>query len=398
MMVRVSAAFCVFFLAACSSEVLTNPVPATSPNPDPPAEPTTPPSTDPPPVVKPPVATAPKLSIDSAFTDIVDAANDIYGVTAAPDGKILVSLRKAGGAIGWGSGTIVRRYLATGALDTTFGTAGSTTTLLVANPNAIALDAQGRVLVGGTGLYDPGTTSDSGREIVVARFGAQGALDTTYGSSGRAILSFSPANTSTTAVRVRPDGGALAVVYGRTSGNETYGVFMVSSTGSAVSAFGTSGFVSSAYPLDGAFVLPDGRSVVPDQGGLWAYDATGKAEITSFGAAPAFVALSRLGKDGAITVLRADNKVHVERYTAAGAKDPTFTSVVVGKDATDLAVRDDGSVVIAVGGGLSWIPKTGGPATELLNPVSAGHLELTKDGKLLVTNAASSPIVKRYTF
>ena len=106
MMVRVSAAFCVFFLAACSSEVLTNPVPATSPTPDPPAEPTTPPSTDPPPVVKPPVATAPKLSIDSAFTDIVDAANDIYGVAAAPDGKILVSLRKAGGAIGWGVGAL----------------------------------------------------------------------------------------------------------------------------------------------------------------------------------------------------------------------------------------------------------------------------------------------------
>ena len=90
--------------------------------------------------------------------------------------------------------------------------------------------------------------------------------------------------------------------------------------------------------------------------------------------------------------------IHDGSYTAAGAKDPTFTSVVVGKDATDLAVRDDGSVVIAVGGGLSWIPKTGGPATELLNPVSAGHLELTKDGKLLVTNAASSPTVKRYTF
>ncbi|CAN5910624.1 hypothetical protein BH11MYX4_BH11MYX4_59820 [soil metagenome] len=387
-------------LAACSSEVLTTSAPPTQPPAEAPADPADPPK-DPPPVVKPPVVAAPTLTIDSAFAGgagITDATNSIYAATPAPDGKILVSLRKAGGASGWGNGTIVSRYLASGAIDATFGTGGSTASKLVANPQAIALDPQGRVLVGGSGLYDPDTTSDSGREIVVARFTPQGALDTTYGTNGRAILNFSPANTFTTGLRVRPDGGALVAVYGRTSGKATFGIFLLGAAGTTVNAFGTNGFIPSADPLDGALVLPDGRSLVPDNGGLWAYDTNGAAAATSFGAIPAFVAASRVGKDGSITMIRVDTKFHVDRYTATGAKDTTFTSAVIGNDPTDLAVRDDGSVVVAVGGGLSWLPKTGGTVTELMKSVNAGKLAMTNDGKLLVTTAADSAKVLRYTF
>jgi hypothetical protein len=326
---------------------------------------------------------------------IADTTHDIYSAIPGPDGVTYVALRKAGGAIGWGSGTLLRRYLANGALDTSFATQGELSTLLVANPQGIGIDGTGRVLVGGTGLYDPDTTSDSGKEIVVVRVTPAGDVDTSYGFSGRAKLSFSAANTWTTALRVLGDGSVFVSAGGRTSGNESFGSYLVNASGQAVSAFGTAGFLSSAFPVDGAYAI-GGEVLIPKSGGLVRYGADGKPKGAAIEAA---VVAVKNGKDGALTAVVTDGeKFNLARFSSTGKADKTFVGPELSEGFTDFVVLADGGVIFGDKGDLSWVGPKGGAAAVVVKGAASGSLALTDDGKLLATGSGSSAKVLRYTF
>lgn len=371
-------------LAACTSQTTTTtPAPGEPAAETPaPADPEENPAQAP---DKPAAAPAepPKVTLDGTFGGVADPTNELDAAVPAPDGKIYVSFRKAGGAIGWGSGTLVRRYLATGALDTSFATGGTLTTTLVANPDAIAVDGSGRVLVGGTGLYDPDTTSDTGREIVVLRIGVDGAVDKTYGAGGRAILNFSPANTFTTNLVVRADGGAFVSVYGRTNGKDAFGSFLVDGKGAPVTGYGPGGFQASDGPTDAAFAV--GNDVIlPGGDGLVRYGENGNTGAPLL-TVPA--AWAKRGADGAVVAVVASKKTaggfDLVRYTPAGARDTAFGAVTVDDSLRDVAFLKDGSLLLTDAKGLSWIPKTGGTATVVASDATVDRLFLGADGKLL---------------
>lgn len=108
-----------------------------------------------------------------------------YASLIQPDGKILV----AGSAPGVGQDFAFMRYGDSGTLDATFGNAGKV--LLDVGPSdrvyRVALDAQKRIVfVGHTG-------QDPGSKVVVGRLMPNGAVDSTFGQNGRAILDFTPA-------------------------------------------------------------------------------------------------------------------------------------------------------------------------------------------------------------
>lgn len=136
-------------------------------------------------------------SVDGLFgnsgkviTDIGTASTDqAYAVAVQDSGKILL-------AGVWNSGLAadfaVARYLPDGTLDTSFGTSGITRTDfgktgIQENDVAFALSIlpDGKFLLGG---YSNATGDN---EFAVARYSADGLLDTTFGTGGRAVAGVS---------------------------------------------------------------------------------------------------------------------------------------------------------------------------------------------------------------
>jgi uncharacterized delta-60 repeat protein len=219
-----------------------------------------------------------------------DTKNSLASAVAVQaDGKIL-----AVGTAGDHGQTdfLVARYTSTGALDPSFGTAGIALTKLGKNnaaATAIAIQPDGKIVVGGTSgtgfalaRYNPAGTLDSG-------FGTSGTLNTSFGSGGAANVA---------AALVQPDGKIVAVgTTSDTNGSSTFAVARYTPTGALDSSFGSGGQkvtpagTGQKVAASCALLLPDGRVIA---GGV-ASDA---------------------GK----------YKIALSAYTAQGAPDPSFGS------------------------------------------------------------------------
>jgi uncharacterized delta-60 repeat protein len=171
-------------------------------------------------------------------------------VLALRNGKILLA-----GFSGPEGGNIqVARLRANGALDTTFGTGGKAAVDFGGDDFGLAMarQANGRILVAGR---------SSAAGAVVARLRANGMLDPDFGGDGRVTL---PGGGSARAVLVHP---GKVVVAGNASGSQVMTVTRLGSNGSPDATFdgdGTAtldfgGLADLAY---GALRQPDGKIVV----------------------------------------------------------------------------------------------------------------------------------------
>src|SRR5262249_23308044 len=142
------------------------------------------------------------------FTDVSGQSDRANAVVIQPDGKILV-----GGTGGNGPHFfyVLARYNPSGSLDQTFGNGGK----LVYDPSPsgsynelwdLALQPDGRILAGGN------VTINNDTQFAVARFNPNGSLDTYFGSNGLATTN-PTTNTSDRAysVLVQPDGNIVLV-------------------------------------------------------------------------------------------------------------------------------------------------------------------------------------------
>ena len=127
-------------------------------------------------------------------------------VIIQPDGKIVV----AGSASGYQQYFALARFDQDGTLDTGFGSGGGILTTFPSTIGqvayALALQADGRIVVAGKAYLDPGTTV-----FALARYLTDGALDLTFGTGGRVMADFpaSPKDAAA-AVALRPDGRIVA--------------------------------------------------------------------------------------------------------------------------------------------------------------------------------------------
>jgi uncharacterized delta-60 repeat protein len=136
----------------------------------------------------------------SGFTSVDTSSwNDTFTKLAvAPDGKI-VGLTTANFTSGWDQGDFgVVRFNADGTIDTSFGGGdGVVTTDFSDAPNsedhpyAIAFNANGKLIVGGT-TADHGGTNLSPRDggFAIARYNDDGSLDESFGDGGRVVTRF----------------------------------------------------------------------------------------------------------------------------------------------------------------------------------------------------------------
>ena len=224
------------------------------------------------------------------------------------------------------------RLNADGSLDTTFSTDGMVTTDLggYAGARTVALQADGRIVVGGYG---------GGGYFTVARYRTDGSLDTTFRGTGYFTTFVSSNSTSSvTGIAIQPDGKILTVgnVLSSTISRypSTFTIIRFNSNGTFDPTFGISGRVIETYsPLRVANdleLLSDGSILVA--GSSEAYDSRGRSSS---------MAVAKYDTNGAPTGF--GTVVHsIEQHYAA---DPLQRYVAVA-DAKSLLVQPNGKIVI----------------------------------------------------
>ena len=225
----------------------------------------------------------PSFGTRGIFTSALPTADAPFLATA------IARDRKTGKSViagGYGQGSmLVMRLTASGRLDRTFGTnrRGFTDVNIGGIANSLAIQADGRILVGGSNANLPG------RPFVLARFTPGGSLDHTFGTRGIAQALFwnSKAASSAGVNTLVPtaDGGVIAAGHidyiggtgGGTGGHGAAGVFRLTRGGRMARGFGSGGHVQitifgtsrvpeSWYPC-GMFVDARGRITVTGGGG-----------------------------------------------------------------------------------------------------------------------------------
>jgi uncharacterized delta-60 repeat protein len=167
-----------------------------------------------------------------------------------PNGKILV----AGTVGGTASGVLefgLARFTANGKLDTTFGTDGVATTNFVAGldaPSAFLLQPNGQILMGG--FKDGGRHTPGSLSLV--RFNSNGALDPNFGTAGIALVTPAPL-LGPQALALLSNGDYLAV--GENGDAHVGTVVELSSTGELLPTV-TAGTLTASSPLAGLEPFP----------------------------------------------------------------------------------------------------------------------------------------------
>ncbi len=194
-------------------------------------------------------------------TDIGGAIDIAQNIVVQPDGAILLS-----GALTLGSSPVLghaglARYDAIGNPDNSFGTVGRLTLANLALGEALALQADGRIVIAGSAPV-------GGRSaFAVMRLGGNGAIELSFGSSGLATAAFSIEDDFARAVLVQADG--RIVVAGQSSNriNPDFAVARFAANGAPDASFGSAGKLTTDFfgSFDGAenvAVQPDGKIVV----------------------------------------------------------------------------------------------------------------------------------------
>jgi uncharacterized delta-60 repeat protein len=214
----------------------------------------------------------PDGSLDSSFgvggevtTDFSGREDDAYSVLIQSDGKIV--------AVGSANSTTnyydfaAARYLSNGTLDTSFGTGGIVTTDFGMHDLDIAysaaLQTDGKIVAGGMAILNGGLDQFFG----VARYNANGTLDTTFSQDGLTTIDFGNVLQAVNSVLIQTDGKIVTV--GASNGESSEDDFLLArltNTGRLDRNFGASGKVRTSFgPLNdganGGILQPDGKII-----------------------------------------------------------------------------------------------------------------------------------------
>jgi uncharacterized delta-60 repeat protein len=169
------------------------------------------------------------------------------GGVRQPDGKLIVVGFAGTSDLDFG----ITRFTENGILDSTFGTNGKTIVniQLTDIPYACALQSDGKLIVAGTSSPSGGAGS---YDFCAIRLKTDGTVDSTFGTNGRAILSYSLSNQAN-AVLVQPDGKILLAGtsdYAANQGVQMPLMTRLTSSGQVDATFGNSGWVKNTESAD----------------------------------------------------------------------------------------------------------------------------------------------------
>jgi len=175
-----------------------------------------------------------------AATQLTFTRDNPYAVALQADGKTVV----AGIAYDYGiTGSTgkdfgVARYNANGTLDTSFDTDGTVTTNSAGSHHdearAVAIQPDGKIVVAGSGAFD----------FFLVRYNANGSLDTTFGfNNGKVLTDTGGDNETIRSLAIQADGKILAVGAGNNSG--------------VIARYNADGSLDTTFDGDGKVFQPD---------------------------------------------------------------------------------------------------------------------------------------------
>jgi len=176
-------------------------------------------------------------STGKAAIALSTGADAASAVAVQADGKVVV----AGYAIATNRDVAVARLQPNGALDTSFNSTGKNVFGVGAGNDealAIALQSDGKVLVAGQ------AADGSQIDMMVARLGTDGTLDADFGSGGKVRIAFGSGNDYATGIALQPDGKILVGGYARIGTTYDFALARLLANGTLDPTFGGDGRVT----------------------------------------------------------------------------------------------------------------------------------------------------------
>jgi uncharacterized delta-60 repeat protein len=292
------------------------------------------------------------------------------GKVLTPGGGATDAILQPNGDIVVSGGFGVARYLPTGKLDATFGSGGLASAGFTGGESrtGVALQGDGKIIwVGSQG--NPSFPAGGTFSFAVARFNANGSLDTSFGSGGHASVEFfapplQGAQEFADAVLVQPDGKILvagSARQGQIRFSPIQGALArFNANGTLDTSFGAGGkILSSTLPgitalgLDAAgdiFTLP-ARAEFSPSGQADAVVTPAAITTSSHGGSSAFLPSGQFVQANTIGVAKHDVDVQVQRFNADGSiasASPAFD--YSGASGLDQAIDTAGAVAVQANG------------------------------------------------
>ena len=306
---------------------------------------------------------------------------DLAGsVLIQPDGKIVVAGQSN---LGGATDFIALRFLSDGSLDTGFGNNGIVRTALAGSYNYgwyCALQPDGKILV--TGPTHNGTNLDFG----MVRLQPNGSLDQSFGNGGKVITALSNGDDYSWSCALQPDGKILLAGNSPLAGSPVFALARYHANGSLDTGFGDQGKVrtpvgpavsrgrSVAVQSDGKILLGGsaGEGSAEDLA-LVRYLADGSLD-PSFGNGGIVISPAGAGEDKLWKVLvQPDGKILASGYALGDQSGFDFAVLRYRPDGTpDTDFGDQGIALIPVGPGNDF----------------GIDIALQSDGKIVMTGAA----------
>lgn len=343
-----------------------------------------------------------------------------YAVAIQTDGRIIVGGNAFSGA---NNNFPITRYNTDGSIDTTFTNNGTLSAFI----NALAIQPDGKIVGAGSAFG----TSNS--DFLLTRLESNGTFDTSFDGDGK-VLTNILSQDIVQAVALQPDG--KIVVAGYSGLTEDFSVARYNANGSLDTTFDGDGYVMTQV-LNGrdfanaVVIQPDGKIVAAGQSGtgsvvylsLVRYNVNGSLDTSFDGDGKLTTEIADFGNVANSAILQPDGKIFVSgfvrygesvsnynsdtamvRYNADGSLDTTFDGD--GKSVFDLAIPEAGAYntaiqpdgkILAVGYGL--INRRNYFAVARFNPDGSVDASFDNDGSTLTdigtgTNTAEAVAVQ----
>ena len=203
-------------------------------------------------------------------TDFPGLAAVASSVVIQSDGKVVV----AGGAFPLftflGDFKVVR-YNPDGSLDSSFGDGGIVTTTFPGQGSyafAVALQPDGKIIAAGTDFVNFSPEDSSDTDFALARYNSDGTPDATFNGDGQATTNFDGFNDDAFSILVQPDGKLVAVGSAKNPANfYDFAAARYLSNGAIDTTFGVTGKVRTDFgdhnfdQARSAVLQPDGKIV-----------------------------------------------------------------------------------------------------------------------------------------
>jgi uncharacterized delta-60 repeat protein len=272
------------------------------------------------------------------------------------DGKIAVV---GEGALGNTWDFAVVRYNTDGSLDTSFGGSGIVITPVGDSHDqaySVAIQADGKIVVGGTICNGVGNCSSAGSSMAVVRYNTNGSLDTSFNGTGKIINS---ASSFAGSLAIQAD-GKIVVAGG-------HNLFRYNPNGSLDTSFNGTGIViiQSGWGVGSVEIQSDGKIIAAGAyptvlgGNLFLrYNTDGTPDTTFNGTGSVPMAVGfmvAIQADGKIVNAgNSNNGMAVGRYNPNGSLDTTFggigeVSVPIDRwnGISSVTIQTDGKIVVA---------------------------------------------------